>query len=316
VATRPGLTRPNASGHLTLRGNALRARLHGSTGSLLVLAAAFLWGTSGTAQALAPTGATPLVIGGIRVGIGGLFLFLGALVRGRFMPARRVFRPIILVAGATQALFNVAFFSGIALTGVAVGTMVAIGSTPIFAGALGIVFNGDRVSWKWYAATAVAIAGLVMLVTGGGSGIRVDLSGILFALTAGFAYSFFTLLGGRLVRYDAPDVVIGVSFLVATVILVPFFPSGSLAWIARPAGTLSALYLGLISSGVAYMLYGRGLQRVAVSSVGTLTLAEPLTAAILGVFFLGEPVHAITGVGMGLLFVAQVALVRDAAKAG
>lgn len=229
------------------------------------------------------------------------------------MPVRRVFRPIVLIAGATQALFNVSYFSGITLTGVALGTMISIGSAPIFAGVLGVAFNNDTLGWKWYAASAVAIGGLTLLVTGGPA-VRVDPWGILLALTAGFAYSFYTLLVNRMIHLDAPDSAIGISFLVATMLLVPFFPAGSLEWIAAPGGTASTLYLGIISSGIAYMLYGRGLRTVMVSRVGTLTLAEPLTAAFLGICFLGESVTALTGGGMALLFTAQVALVQDASK--
>ncbi|MFQ5437137.1 MAG: EamA family transporter, partial [Anaerolineae bacterium] len=53
------------------------------TGPLLVIAAAILWGTTGTSQALAPAAATPLTIGALRLAIGGLALLGLALANGR-----------------------------------------------------------------------------------------------------------------------------------------------------------------------------------------------------------------------------------------
>ncbi len=50
-------------------------------GAWMVLAAGVLWGTTGTAQAFAPAGATPLAIGAIRLLVGGTALLILALVR-------------------------------------------------------------------------------------------------------------------------------------------------------------------------------------------------------------------------------------------
>ncbi len=274
----------------------------------LVLAAAVLWGTSGTAQELAPAGSTPLMIGGVRVGLGGLALVASAAVRGELLPARGFLRPVILLAGVMQVVFNVSYFTALSLTGVAVGTMVAIGSAPIFAGVLGIVFDRDPVKRSWYGATAMAITGLVLLSVAGGE-LSVSLPGIAAALMAGFSYSAYTFLTRRLIARYTPDAVMGVSFLVAAMILVPFLAAGPVEWMRGPAGVGTVLYLGVISSGAAYMLYGRGLRVVPVAHVGTLTLAEPLTAALLGILLLRESVSLSSVVGMVLIFAGQVIVV-------
>lgn len=248
------------------------------------------------------------MIGGIRVGIGGLALVASAGFRRELFPMRGFLRPVILLAGVTQVVFNISYFTALSLTGVAVGTMVAIGSAPIFAGVLGIVFDRDPVRPAWYGATALAIIGLTVLSVSGGE-ISVNVGGIAAALAAGFSYSMYTLLTRRLIARYTPDAVIGVSFLAATVLLLPFLVTGPVAWIQGPDGIGSVLYLGLISSGGAYMLYGRGLRAVPVSDVGTLTLAEPLTAAFLGIVLLREPVSLGSVVGMVLIFSAQVVIV-------
>ena len=52
-------------------------------GVLLVLIAAMLWGTTGTAQSFAPAGMSPLWVGALRLVMAGLFfVLLGRLLRG------------------------------------------------------------------------------------------------------------------------------------------------------------------------------------------------------------------------------------------
>jgi DME family drug/metabolite transporter len=62
------------------------------------------------------------------------------------------------------------------------------------------------------------------------------------------------------------------------------------------------LHLGLVTVSLAYNLFALGLSRVPVATAATLTLAEPLTAGLLGVFLLGEPLTPLAGLGILLIF--------------
>ncbi|MCA9915716.1 MAG: EamA family transporter, partial [Anaerolineae bacterium] len=100
-------------------------------GRIWIILAATLWGTTGTSQALAPQGATPLAVGTMRLVIGGVVLFLLALQRGNFRRNPAWFSWNMLGAGICSALYQLTFFAGVSLTGVAVGTLVGIGSAPL-----------------------------------------------------------------------------------------------------------------------------------------------------------------------------------------
>ncbi|NDJ54609.1 MAG: EamA family transporter [Chloroflexi bacterium] len=52
---------------------------------------------------------------------------------------------------------------------------------------------------------------------------------------------------------------------------------------------------------MSYLLFGSGIKDVPVTVVATLTLFEPLTAALLGILLLGEPVSLPILLGMGLV---------------
>lgn len=271
-------------------------------GVWLILMAAVLWGTTGTSQALAPAGASPMTVGALRLAAGGLALLAVALVRGGLRGAGRWPLVATLCAGGFVASYQLTFFAAVKSTGVAVGTMVAIGSSPMLAGILAFVFRGERPGRRWMAATVLAIAGCILLVMAGGGGISVNPLGVLLALGAGASYAAYTLAIKTLLNGRSPDAVMAVVFCVGALILSPLLVGADIAWLADPRGALVILHLGVIATAAAYLLFARGLETVPVASAVTLTLAEPLTAAILGVVVVGERLTPTALCGIALLF--------------
>jgi len=284
------------------------------SGALLVIAAATLWGTTGTSQALAPQGAGPLAIGTLRLLIGGAGLLAYALWRGKRPRALGRVRgwpwKAIVLAAVCMAAYQVLFFSGVARTGVAVGTIVGIGSSPILAGALAFVFRGERPGWKWVIATAMAVAGGSLLASGasGGGNLHVDPLGLLLAIGAGGAYATFILVSKGLLEGSSSEMALAVIFCLGALFLLPLLLTQNMAWLLQPRGLAVALHLGLVTVGVGYTLFWAGLRRVPVAMAGTLTLAEPLTAGMLGVLVLGERLTLTASLGIALILVGLVVL--------
>jgi DME family drug/metabolite transporter len=271
------------------------------SGHWLVLAAAVLWGTTGTAQALAPPTAEPVGVGAVRLAIGGAALLILALTRGALQPGGRwPVLPTAFAAGS-MAVYQLCFFAAVARTGVAVGTIVAIGSAPILAGFLGLIVRGERPSLRWLVATVLAIMGCSLLAIAGSS-VTIDLGGIVLALGAGAAYAVYTLASKNLVTLHPPDAVTAVVFCLGALFLSPLLFTSDLSWLAQPRGVAVALHLGLVATAASYGLFVRGLMQVPTATAVTLSLAEPLTAGALGVLLLGEQLTSVAGLGTGLLF--------------
>ncbi|HEY9076440.1 MAG TPA: DMT family transporter [Anaerolineaceae bacterium] len=270
-------------------------------GAFFVLAAATLWGTTGTSQALAPEGATPLVIGTLRLALGGLVLLGYALLRGSLRQNLRLPFWQLMAAAVCIAAYQLLFFAGVNRTGVAVGTIVGIGSSPIIGGILGYFFRGERPAKSWYLATLLAIGGAALLASTGET-MQVDPLGLLLAIGAGGAYAAFTLFSKGLLEKAPSDTVLALTFLAGMLLLLPLLVGANLAWVIQPRGVLVTLHLGVITVGVAYTLFGQGLRLVPVSTAVTLTLAEPMTAGILGLVILGETLTITGGLGILLIF--------------
>jgi len=100
-------------------------------------------------------------------------------------------------------------------------------------------------------------------------------------------------------------------FTLGAVFLAPILFTADMSWLAETNGWISALFLGLISTALAYILFARGLVSVPVAKAVTLTLAEPLTAGLLGIFLLGEVLTIKSTIGITLLVVGLIIVSTD-----
>ncbi len=276
-------------------------------GEFLIILGAVLWGTTGTAQAFAPPEADPRSIGAIRLAIGGLALLVITLARGSSL--RKTSWSLIptLVAGISMAAYNLFFFAGVDKAGVAIGTIVTIGSAPVLAVLLEWLVRKERPVQRWYFATCLAIAGGIFLVIPGEK-LSIDILGISLALLSGLSYAIFSVSSKSILATTPPDVAMAVVFSLGAILLSPILFNHDLHWISQPNGWASVLFLGLLSTSLAYILFARGLVNVPVSKAVTLTLAEPLTASTLGIVILRERLSIMGILGIGLIFAALVML--------
>jgi DME family drug/metabolite transporter len=274
------------------------------------------FGTTGTAQALGPD-ASAVTVGAVRVAVGAILLLLAQRLVTREDGGRWARGP--LVAGALGvAAYQLCFFAAVKDTGVAVGTVVALGSAPALAGLGGWLLDRARPDRAWAAATGLACAGVALLALAGG-GSEVSAPGVALAVGAGASYATFTLASKRLLDAGhGVEPVMAALFGVGAILLTPVLVLGDVAWAATPGGVAMALWLGAVPTAVAYLLFARGLRHLPANEVATLTLGEPVTAALLGAVVLGERPGAAALVGIvlilaGLAVLAVPRRARDAA---
>ena len=297
-----------------------------------VLLASVCFGTTGTAHALGPD-ASAASVGAARILIGGGALAIVALalrVAGRrggttrtsatsstgVAPRHPLPSWLVVAIGAAGVLaYQPAFFAGTAANGVAVGTVVALGSAPVLTGALDWALRRRYPGHRWLVATAIATAGVAILALATDSGTAAaDPLGLAASLGAGASYAVYTLAGKALLdRGWTPTGSMGALFGAAAIVSVPLLLATDAAWLATGPGLVMALWLGLVTTTLAYVLFGIGLGGMAPATVSTLTLAEPLTAGVLGVAILCETLSSGGIAGLLVLAAGIVVLAAGAA---
>lgn len=272
------------------------------TSVLFILGAGMLFGTAGTAQALGPAGASPMGVGILRIEVGAVALLLAMPLLGAsprsLLPLLRT-RAMVATA-VTAATYQLCFFAGVSMAGVALGTLVAVGSGPVFAGLLGWAFLGHRPGRGWLVATAACIVGLTLLAApdlGGGGGL-----GLVLALGAGLCSAGYNVAAK--VQLDrgvtALEVPAG-SFALGGLLLLPVLLVQPLGWLGDPRGIAVALYLGVATMAIANVLHARGIRGLTPAPVTTLMLSDPVVATILGVVVLGETLAPVSVAGVLLV---------------
>ena len=268
-----------------------------------MLTAAALFGTTGTVLVNAPAGAEPWSVGCLRLLIGGSTLAVVARAMGGDLraPWRRGALRATALAVVGVVVFQAGYFLAVDRTGVAVGTVVTIGSGPAIAGSAAALRSRRRPGSGWLVGTTVGVAGVALLGLTGRS-VDTDLTGVALAVAAGAGWAVFSSADKTLIdRGLHSTAVMAATFLGGGVAMTPMLLANSPRWAGSAGGTAVALYLGVATVGAAYHLYGWALRHLAAPVVITLTLLEPITAAVLGALVVHERVGATGWVGVALV---------------
>ncbi|MEU5900691.1 MULTISPECIES: DMT family transporter [Streptomyces] len=300
-------------------------------GLFYLVVAGIAWGTAGAAAALVfrDSDMGPVSLSFWRCA-GGFVLLLGArLIRPRAgaaragaragargaaaEPVRRRVRRII-ATGVALAVFQTAYFASVEATGLAVGTVVTMGSGPVLIALGARIALGERLGRGGVVAVLGALTGLVVLVLGdeGGGAASVRPAGVVWGLVSAAAYAAMTLLTrwwGRSGTADSSDTTVW-AFAVVSLCLLPLaVAEGFVPHTADPARVAAyLLYIAAVPTAVAYALYFAGAAVVRSATVSVIMLLEPVGAAVIAVALLGEDLTAATVTGTALMLAAVTGL--------
>jgi DME family drug/metabolite transporter len=218
------------------------------------------------------------------------------------------------VAAVAVAVYPLAFYTSMRLAGVAVGTVVSIGSAPVAAALVERVVDRKPLSRRWALGTATGVLGVLALAlaspepTTGTSGTK-PLLGIGLGLVAGLTYALYSWGAARVMRRGLPSrPVMGAVFGAGGVLLLPVLLLTGAPIVADWSDFAAVAYLATVPMFLGYVLFGRGLAAVPASTATTLSLLEPAVAAVIAVLVLHERLPALGWLGTGIVLVSLVVL--------
>ncbi|HKU01294.1 MAG TPA: EamA family transporter [Arthrobacter sp.] len=275
-----------------------------------VVAASILWGTTGTAATFAP-GVSPLAIGAVAMGLGGLLQALFAArhitVQARSLPGQ--WRPVTLGAAAV-ATYPLAFYSSMHLSGVAVGTVVSIGSAPVAAALVERFADRKPLSRRWILGALLGVGGAALLSFAGHTPAGPasaaaapaaaaaaaewgSTAGILLGLLAGTTYALYSWAAHRLTGHGTtPRAAMGTIFGLGGLLLMPVLAVTGGPLLESWGNVGVAAYMAVVPMFAGYLLFGWGLARVGASTATSISLLETVVAAVLAVLVVGERLPA------------------------
>lgn len=287
-------------------------------GIFCVLIASFLWGTTGTAATFAPE-VGPLAIGAVAMGVGGLLQALLALRALKHDKAKlRVQWLLVLFGAVSVAVYPLAFYSSMYLAGVTVGTVVTIGSAPLFSALIEWIIDRKTLSKQWISGATLGLFGIVLLCFFGGNGHNATVVtssagatvfGVFLGLIGGLTYALYAWAAHRLMRNGiSSKAAMGSIFGAGGLLLMPVLLMTGGALLASWNNALVGIYMAVVPMFTGYVLFGYALARIPVSTATTITLTEPVIAAMLAVVIVGENLSPLGWLGALLVISCLVIL--------
>ena len=280
-------------------------------GILAVILASLLWGTTGTAATFAPA-LSPLFIGSFAMGMGGILqcgLATVKIVHDRALLA--VHCKFLIVGALAVAIYPLAFYSSMRLSGVTIGTVVSIGSAPILSAIIEYFSRDFQLNKQWAMGALLGIIGMVMLAFSDNASTTIQYThvnlGILLGLVAGLTYALYSWSARQLMLKGVnTKAAMGATFGCGGLLLIPVMLITGSAFVTSWNNMAVGFYMALIPMFLGYLCYGFGLSKISASMATTITLLEPVIAAILAMLIVGECLSLIGWIGMLLIFICLI----------
>lgn len=285
-------------------------------GIFAVILASLLWGTTGTAATFAPT-LSPLFIGSFAMGIGGILQCGLAIHNIKQNHSLLTAHSRFLIVGALAvAIYPLAFYSSMRLSGVTIGTVVSIGSAPILSAMIEYTSRDFQVTKQWVIGALLGIIGMTMLAFSENASTTIEYNyvglGILLGLIAGFNYALYSWSARQLMLKGIDSkAAMGATFGCGGLLLIPVMLITGTTFFAAWNNIAVSCYMALIPMFLGYLCYGYGLSKISASLATTISLLEPAVATILAILIVGEDLSLIGLGGILLIFICLVMVISS-----
>jgi len=273
-----------------------------------LLGVAFFWGTSWAASKIGLQELTPIHLAVLRFIIASIIFFGVLKINYKNYIIEKKDKMWLWFLG----FLGVALYFYIQLTGLklttTVNSSILIGTSPIFIMFLStLLFRYERLTVNKVFGAFIAFLGIFLIFTGGN---RISIGGStligdLIMLANSIIWSFFTVLGKKLVdKYD-PFVVMAYINIYGTILVLPiaFTPAfiNSIRTASMPTW-ISTIYLSVFCSVYSFYMWYKGVKTIGASRTAMFNYLNPVIAVTIGILFLKEAWNIYTLVGGMLVF--------------
>jgi len=280
---------------------------------VLLFMMAVIWGINFVVVKYATHVFNPVAFTGLRVGTAAIFLLAVAFARGDLVLPRRDVIGLLLIGMIGNGLYQLFFVHGVARTRAGNAALI-VAAAPAFIALFARVRGLERVRRLTLVGIALSVLGVGLVIAGSArpSNGEVTLLGSMLVFFGVMCWSVYTIL---LQPYTKRIDVARLSAITMVGGAVPLLIASTPALIATdwsivgPGGWLALFYSSVISMGVAYYFWYRGLRVLGPTRTAVYANLQPIIALAVAWAFLGEVPTIFQGVGAATI-VAGVFLTR------
>ena len=220
--------------------------------------------------------------------------------------------PLLLFSGIAMGFNWILLFESYNYTTVAVATLCYY-LAPIFVIIASPFVLGEKLTAKKGLCVVAALLGMVLVsgVIQSGSAADFSLTGVAFGVGAGALYACIILMNKKLKDINSYDTTV-MQLAAATIVLIPYclltVPVSSLS--AGPAALGLLLFVGIVHTGIAYVLYFGSMKDLKAQTVAIFSYIDPILAVLLSAFLLRESMDMLSVIGavliLGSTFVSEM----------
>lgn len=280
---------------------------------LLIILAVIFWGSSFIATKVALKELSPETIISLRLIIASVFLFVIAILLKKDFSINLKSHGIIFILALIAVFHLMIQVTGLKYT-TASNTGWIIGTAPIFMAILAAIFFREKIGLVKVSGIIIAMFGLLLLI-GRGNITNVDIinnKGDLLVLASAFTWGVYSMVNKKISLSYSPLMTILYLFVMMAIIIIPFnLNAASINSVINLTfnGWISILFLGLFSSGIAYVIWAYSLRDLESAKVGAFLYFEPLVTVFAAWFFLRESITLLM-ILSGVIITVGVVLVN------
>ena len=262
-----------------------------------------VWGSAFMFIKIATPELGPIALVNIRLAVAGL-IFIPFLLQQKYLKHFRSNLKNILVLSVINTALPFSLFAYASLESSSNMLSILNGTTAIMAVVISTIWLKIRLNFFQIMGVFIGLFGIVVLANP--DNVYISMKATIFCLSAAFCYALSANYIQKFAYKTNTIVLIGWSLVIASLLLMPItffnlpsqFPSNNVIF--------SILWLGVISTGVAFLGYVRLIEKVGAVKTATVAYFIPVFGVIWGYVFLGEPITLQILIGMILILIGIV----------
>jgi len=243
----------------------------------------------------------------LRFLIAGALMTVVMLATRRPWPAGRNLAILAAMGGVGYVAQSLSFFAALNYASAGLVALLLY-LYPFVVTILGALFLREKLTRVRVAAVLVALAGTALTVAGN---IRGQPLGIVLGISAALLYSIYIVVGGRVMREEAPLAAATVVMVAAAVVFGVMIGVEGASWPRTASGWAAVVSIAVVSTVVAMIGFFAGIQKLGAADAATLSTLEPVVTFVLAAAFLGEEIEPNHVVGGTMILAAVIWLMRS-----